>query len=597
MLVRIEPKKIYALEEFEQSQTQYQYEARAKLLSLFDSIFNNLTNTFEIFRNDGAGVFSQWVKFIEGIDTKIEQALRVTVKKSLSEISKAINGDTTGNLEIQSLFSINVVLASQKVEFNPSFTKLQEIITQISRKMIFTTSTIPRLVTTLTTLQLPTFYDLISSSDETIRFFSSLSAGLQTNSQKCQLYLHNWDTYKDLWELNKDAFIRRYAKLKPSLSTFDADINRYNQVGINALKEENLVMVGFVVLDLTNLKHSIVEHCSAWQSKLTTLLNQNAYGEMNGVLDGFVRILEQLKVLPRDLEEFRERIEFIDEVKRGYPKIQSQFGLIKEMYSILETYEVEIKDEERVKLQGLVSSIKELQKQVDIADLQLQECKVGFRNEVLREAEEYNSLAKSIKEQFNNQGPFLYSLGVDLAMKSIQEFRMALNSALTQEMTVKKGLQVFKIEHVPSKDYEIFSNDLELLDQVWTIVQEWLECFEAWSAIQFLELDVNGIDETVLIFERRILQVGDNAQNWNVFAVLKDKIAAVRCIVPILTSLRNPAILDHHWKLIEEKTGKSFSIEDPDFTFDSIFAAGLDQHWEAIASILTDAMKDVQLLG
>lgn len=36
-----------------------------------------------------------------------------------------------------------------------------------------------------------------------------------------------------------DAFIRRYAKLKPQMSTFDADINRYNEVANNAQKEES----------------------------------------------------------------------------------------------------------------------------------------------------------------------------------------------------------------------------------------------------------------------------------------------------------------------------------------------------------------------
>jgi len=46
------------------------------------------------------------------------------------------------------------------------------------------------------------------------------------NSKHLQSYLTTWDNYKEIWEINKDAFIRRYQRLNPPVASFDADIGR-----------------------------------------------------------------------------------------------------------------------------------------------------------------------------------------------------------------------------------------------------------------------------------------------------------------------------------------------------------------------------------
>ena len=111
--------------------------------------------------------------------------------------------------------------------------------------------------------------DKIANEDDVLKIFVNIQAGISGNVVKCQAYLRTWDSYREIWEINKDAFIRRYAKLKPSLSTFDADINRYNEVANNTQKEETLSNVNFVRLDCSLLKHSVTAHCNAWQNKLT----------------------------------------------------------------------------------------------------------------------------------------------------------------------------------------------------------------------------------------------------------------------------------------------------------------------------------------
>ena len=47
------------------------------------------------------------------------------------------------------------------------------------------------------------------------------------NGGQLMSYLTIWDSYREIWELDKEAFIRRYQRLNPPVSSFDADIARY----------------------------------------------------------------------------------------------------------------------------------------------------------------------------------------------------------------------------------------------------------------------------------------------------------------------------------------------------------------------------------
>lgn len=57
-----------------------------------------------------------------------------------------------------------------------------------------------------------------------------ISSGMNQNGDQLQQYLVTWEKYREIWELDKEAFGRRYQNLNPPVSSFDADIARYVNV-------------------------------------------------------------------------------------------------------------------------------------------------------------------------------------------------------------------------------------------------------------------------------------------------------------------------------------------------------------------------------
>lgn len=62
--------------------------------------------------------------------------------------------------------------------------------------------------------------------EEICKIQAAIAAGMTANAAHLQAYLKTWDKYREIWEIKKDPFIRRYERLNPPVPTFDADIAR-----------------------------------------------------------------------------------------------------------------------------------------------------------------------------------------------------------------------------------------------------------------------------------------------------------------------------------------------------------------------------------
>jgi len=67
---------------------------------------------------------------------------------------------------------------------------------------------------------------VIARDAEIEKIQKQITSGVTINGQNLTNYLTTWDNYSEIWEISKDAFIRRYQKLNPQVSSFDADIAR-----------------------------------------------------------------------------------------------------------------------------------------------------------------------------------------------------------------------------------------------------------------------------------------------------------------------------------------------------------------------------------
>jgi dynein heavy chain len=229
--------------------------------------------------------------------------------------------------------------------------------------------------------------------------------------------------------------------------------------------------VNFVRLDCSPLKHSLVAHCSAWQNKLTTLLNTNAFNELTQLHEMFATKTLRLKSPPKDLDQLVETVSVLQQLQTDSTAIEAQFNPIHEQYQILEKYEVAVKDDEKMLLETLAPSWQQFQVQIQESEQDLREQKTKFKADILTAVDEFSRTVSIIKEDFNLKGPFNASFGVENALLSIGEYSSQIEASLRTQASLKKGLNVFKIDQVLNKDMEGLHSQLDSLKQVWYILK------------------------------------------------------------------------------------------------------------------------------
>ena len=99
-------------------------------------------------------------------------------------------------------------------------------------------------------LLLQPIYEIVACDEEIKKIQNQISGGMGNNATNLQNYLTTWDQYREIWEINKDAFIRRYQKLQPQVSSFDADIARYSYIHYDVTTHQHLTVETKVIIRL-----------------------------------------------------------------------------------------------------------------------------------------------------------------------------------------------------------------------------------------------------------------------------------------------------------------------------------------------------------
>ncbi|XP_043933259.1 dynein axonemal heavy chain 2 [Protopterus annectens] len=603
LLVLIDGKRVYRDLEFEGDQLAHRENIQQKLIQVHEEIVGIMKRTFEVFRNDGPEVYQHWINYTEKMDKIVEEAFRLNVKWSLQELSKAINGDTKTSpnplFRVMVVLQNNVAGSTGQVEFSPTLTKLADVVNSLSSEVIHTISIFRHLPDILTKRksQRDPIFTIVERDEEIKKISAQISAGMAANASHLQNYLKTWDTYREIWEINKDAFIRRYQRLNPPVSSFDADIARYTEVANNVQKEETMLTIQFVLLDCAHLKFSLVEHCNEWQNKFTRLLSEMASSRLKDLHSFLEENGDRVSRVPQSLDELGESIQLLESLQSDLAKIGQRIPPIHDQFTILEKYEVPVDEMVRKMLDSLNGSWLSFQQCLIDSEAMLKKQKEKFKTSLLFSAEDLKKKVHMLQEDFASKGPFSSTVGCDPALQHIAVFKQQLDNMKTEESSIRFGLSIFKIDQPSSKEIQVLEKNLEYLQQAWEITKEWEGYWNNWKAGRFETLQTDVMETTAQSLFKKLNKLSREVKdkNWDIVDTSKNKLDQFKRTMPLITDLRNPAMRDRHWSQIKQHVQRLFDQTSLDFTLEKIIELGLDQHNDKISEISVAASKELSI--
>ena len=590
----------------------------------------------------------EWRRHVREVDAAVEEALRQTIKRSLLELSRAISGDK--KTEVQPLFQLAATLQQSKVEFVPAINGdggLSATVNAVCRDAISTTSAVPRLADALLegveelASGESSFFTLLSNEQEVLKTLVQVMGGMRDIQPRLQTYLGTWDRHKHIWDVDKDAFMRRYAKANRALTAYETDITRYKELQYEIQAEEGVTAIGFIRVDASPLKQALVAHCHTWQIKFTQLLNANAANELGSLAEHMASVTATFAQRPASLDQLAEHINLHasesatlasneDRVEphdtqhdatasptrvvrpsgalrasrdavppprqvRGAERVGISPSEDASVTRPRPVRQVQVKEAELERLAGLRVEWESYKTTLSEASARLQRVKADFKEELVTALADFNDRVAEARAAFLAEGPFSADPTAEAAASLLSGFRKQAAAIRKQESDLAAGLQIFAIEQPANEETAQTERELDLLDAIWEMVGEWRGSMDGWKYGRFAEIDTASIVAAAQQFAKRVHKLKKEVKGWPVLGSLSEEIEGIKKLMPLISDMRNEAMRERHWAQLMEQVGQTFDPHASSFTLEKALELGLQEHEELIASLSTAAAKELAI--
>ncbi|KAM8794253.1 dynein axonemal heavy chain 2 [Eudromia elegans] len=603
LLLHLPAQRLYGELEFAEEQQRHRARAQAALGALHAEAAHLLQRAALVFGRDGPEVQQQWLKQAARLDRMVEEALRLNVRRSLHELARAVAGD--GKSPPGPLFRVRVFLAEgqgeapPQVAFSPSLAELATMVNDIPGQLVLALTAFPRLPELLGQRRprREPIYVLVERDEEVAKLRAQIAAGVQVAAAQLHGYLKTWAGYREIWEVDKEAFVTRYRHLDPLVSSFDADIARYMEVANNAQKEETVVSAHVALLDCAALKGAVVRHCAAWQGRLSALLRDMASARLHGLHAYLHDNACAVRRPPETLEELGASLRLLEALQREAPSLRARVLPLHEQFAVLDKYEVPVGEETLRLLGALEGERLAFERTLRESETMLQRHKERFRTGLVHHADDLKKKARGLLQEFTEGGPFSSSTGCAAALAHISELRRALAAMQAEESALRSDLGVFKIDQPPSKDLQRLEKELDLLQEAWEVTQDWEQHWALWKDGLLPELRTEPMELTAGELARRLARLCRELEGrrWDVVEATTTVLDDFRRTVPLVCDLRSPAMRPRHWAEVQALLEQPLAPGPAELRLETLLELGLHRQAAAVAAVAAAAAQELRV--
>ncbi|XP_071580099.1 dynein axonemal heavy chain 2 [Temnothorax nylanderi] len=597
-MIKIRVNYTYTLSILEKELLHVRGEAFQVMTQRLDMVFLYVMEIYEGFKNVIQESRAEWKDYLMKIDTVIEEAIRLCLKNSLTIMFETLHGtDTTGP---SPLLLMQADIIDNKINFMPNLLEIARVIGSILDILLEPLKDISRLVKKFKMLpdKSSSFSKLYKEDKELIELQQKINNG-QVNYcfVQVQNYIKTWEPFKDVWEVNKDLYIQRYEKLKPTAASFDADISKYLDVMNSVQLQETMATVHFLDINFDGLKATIIEHCSIWQQKLTALLLRMTDAMVDHVYHYIAENSIKITKEPTDLISMQSALQLFERLTAEIPKEEEEFPKIQEQYQTLEKYEVPLTYDFKRKLKDIDRSWTAYLELLATCKVTLLEKKEEFREILLADATMFEEDISSLVRRFNDTGPFTSDWNSKDALNWLAVFKKEIYSLRDRESLLKSQLTIFGINYPDSRELAQLDKDVAVIELVWQLTDEWNDAWERYKTGNFWTIELEEMDTTANLLLRKLTKLSKELKekNWDIVENTRSRVDKFRHTLPLITVLKNPAIRPRHWKRVKDTIARDFDETSEDFTLEAIIRMQMHNFAEQISEISNAATMELAI--
>ena len=134
----------------------------------------------------------------------------------------------------------------------------------------------------------------------------------------------------------------------------------------------------------------------------------------------------------------------------------------------------------------------------------------------------------------------------------------------------------------PYPQIEQIRKELNLLQKLYGLYNLVMDSIDGYYDILWVDVDTEKINSELLEFQNKCRKLPKALKDWQAFNTLKKRIEDFSETCPLLEMMSNKAMLDRHWKRLEEITKHTIDVESENFLLRNIMEVPLLKYREDI---------------
>jgi dynein heavy chain len=445
-----------------------------------------------------------------------------------------------------------------------------------------------------------------------LRLFELNNVRLRLNSQK-----NRWEGFGkayNLWQPRRPEGERRIVesalqygvsqtKAKEGWSTaeFSKYMTRFQQLAETAEAQPSTYTIRYVRLDCSALKVGIKAQCLRIKADFGRLLKEVAMKKLGEITSKFAEISKELDAKPTDLPSLKAVLGAVAAVKEMRCEMEIAIAETQDRFATLALHGFageggEASPGVSAAAEAAARLPAEWQALVDFSltkDARLIRYKEKFREVTREDALAMVEDCDALLAEFQSAGPS--TPGVTLV--SGAALMASFVERLAEFNKRREGLSnAERLFGLPNTRYEQLSTIREATDAVtplYALYGDLVAFKDTNAATPWSQLDVASLQKGAEDMAKRATKLKD-LKSSPVYPLVSDEVLGFRDALPLISSLKNPAMKERHWDAIGTLTGvKIPPIKS--LTLGAIFAMHLARFNDAVEDICTQAKGELKI--
>ncbi|XP_076632445.1 dynein heavy chain 2, axonemal kl-2 [Colletes latitarsis] len=595
-MIKIRPNYTYTLRELEEDLLRVRNATFEDILSKYKTIVQHVLVVYDGFKEVIAESLQEWKNYLIRIDVVIAESLRLCLGGSLEAMYTALHGD--GTTPPSPFILMHADLVDNKITFTPNLMDISSVISVVFDNLLEPVQKIHPLVNRFKFYEpIQKFWMSFEKNAELLDLQQKLNDEVSFCFVQVQNYLKSWEPFQEVWEVNRDMYIQRYEKLRPTAESYDGDIAKYSLIANNVQMQETVMTVHFLDVNADRLKGAIIEECSLWQQKLIALLQRQTENMVNHVYHYIAENSKKISREPTDLISMQYSMQLYERLTAEIPKEEEEFPKIHEQHQTLEKYEVTLTFDFRRKLNHVKPSWAAYLELLAKCEVMLAEKKDEFKGILLQDTLMFKDEVTALVGKFADVGPFTSDWTVKDAFSWIDYLRREIHTLKSRERKLKSQLSTFGINQPDNVELIQLEKDLTAIELVWQITDEWCEAWDRYRTDNFWDINMEEMEDTANVLFRKLTRLSRELRekNWEILEYSRMQVDKFRRTLPLITDLKNPAMRPRHWSKLKETIGRDFDETSETFTLELIAEMQLQNFAEQIDEISNAATMELAI--